>query len=179
MTSALDLHEYARAVGERVAAAVERTYGERGDTVALPPLEQVADRISDLVIDVDPGNELVDLLAPFWSAEKTRAALGGPSRTRMSQRRKEGSLLGLKTSDRVIVYPVSQFEPHGGGVRVRPGLRGFFAALKDYDPWTVAVLMHTPAPELNELTPLDWVRRGLELDVLGDYAGRVAAEWAR
>lgn len=51
--------------------------------------------------------------------------------------------------------------------------------LRDHDPWTIAVLNHTPAPELDDLTPLDWVREGRDAQALVDYARVLKAEFAR
>ena len=171
----IDIDEYA----QRLAAALVGSI-DIDRTREVPSPEQVADRIGDLLIDVgEAGNEIAALLAPFWSAQRARAALGGPSRAALASRRAAGTLLGLKTTDGVIVYPVSQFERHAGQVRVKPGLKPFMTALKRHSPWSVALLIHTPAPELGGVSPLDWVRRDGDTDTLRAYANRVDAEWSR
>lgn len=44
--------------------------------------------------------------------------------------------------------------------RSKPALRDFFVVLKEHEPWTVGVLLHTPAEfELRGLTPLEWVKQ--------------------
>ncbi len=179
------VREYAEEVGREVThrlslslVAAHIDLGEQASS--LPTPSEMADRISDLLIGSGEGrNEIADLLAPFWSAERTREALGGPSRAALADRRKNGTLLGLKTTDGVIVYPVDQFERRDGRVQVKAGLKPFLSALKRHDPWSVALLAHTPASELDDLTPLEWLRKGLSPDTLRDHARRVDAEWSR
>jgi len=177
--------EYAEEVGrevtQRLSLSLVAAHVDPSErTCTLPAPSEMADRLGDLLLGAGEGrNEIADLLAPFWSAEKTREALGSPSRAALADRRKNGTLLGLKTTDGVIVYPVAQFERRGGRVQVKAGLRPFLTGLKAHDPWSVALLLHTPAPELDDLTPLEWVRKGLSPDPLRDYARRVAAEWSR
>lgn len=176
----IDANEYARVVGNRVTELVAEALEHAPQTRRADP-EAVAEAIADLVVDTvaDPDrSELADLVAPLWTAEHTRRVLN-LSRPTMAERRKTGSLLALKTTDDEFFYPVSQFEKHDGKIRVKPALRRFMMALRDRDPWTVAILMHTPAPELGNLTPLDWVRRGREPGPLLDYAEVVNAEFAR
>lgn len=141
----------------------------------------MAEAITDLVLDkiADPDrSEMAELVAPVWSAEHARRVLG-ISRPAMLDRRKTGSLLAVQSSDGDFFYPVSQFEKQAGKVRVKPALRQFMMALRDHDPWTIAVLNHTPAPELDDLTPLDWVRERRDAQTLADYARVLKAEFAR
>lgn len=129
--------------------------------------------------DGDPQrSELVDLVAPVWTAEHTRRVLK-LSRPTMLDRRRTGSLLALKSSDGDYFYPVSQFEKRDGKVQVKPALRQFMMVLRDHDPWTVAVLHHTPAPELDGLTPLDWARQDRDTTTLVEYAKVLNAEFSR
>jgi hypothetical protein len=127
----------------------------------------------------DPDrSELADLVAPLWTAEHTRRVLG-LSRSAMSQRLKTGSVLAVMSAEGDIFYPASQFETRQGTVRVMPALRKFIMVFRDLDRWTIAVLTHTPATELDGLTPLDWVREGRDVKALVDYAGGLAAEYGR
>jgi hypothetical protein len=149
-----------------------------GDVVPNP--EQVADSLVDVMdLSADPrANELAAFLGPFWSATKAREALRVGSRQAMESRRKSGALLGLRTSDGAIVYPVWQFRRSAGVVEVRPPLVPMLRTLKHYDPWTVGVLLRTPAPELETLTPLDWARAGRSPEALRVLACVVAREWS-
>lgn len=171
---------YARAVGDRVTELVQQALEHSPRALRVDP-DTFAATITDLVVDTaapPDRSELADLVAPLWTAEHTRRVLG-LSRATMQDRRKAGTLLALKTTDGDFFYPVAQFEKHAGKVRVKPALRAFMMALRDRDPWTVAILLHTPAPELGDRTPLDWVRARRDLEDLQGYAEVVNAEFAR
>ena len=174
--------EYADIATERfrqqLADALHRL-GDRSD-VSLPDPGSFASSVSDVIWGLpDQGrNELVALLGPFWSAGKTRQALGLKTRQALNERRRAGTVLGLRTSDGEIVYPVSQFMRHDAGVQVRPALVGLFRTLREHDPWAVATLLHAAAPELGGQTPLERARlAGADEDVLLDLARAVDREW--
>ena len=149
--------------------------------VKLPPADDFADRISDLILTPgdDTPNRLATLLAPFWSSTKVQTELGLKSRQALDERRKSGRVLALKTSDNHRIYPVSQFQRRGNHIEVKPELIKMLSVLRDHDPWSVAVLLHTPAPELGTLTPLDWIRKRRDTAVLETLARHVAAAWSR
>lgn len=131
-----------------------------------------------VTVEGQPANELADLVGPVWSESKACAALDA-SRDVLSARREAGTLLGLTTSDGTTVYPVFQFVRRTDGqVEVRPGLLAVMGPLRAFDPWAVAVLLHTPAPELGGSTPIQWDRDGGASEALGDLADAVAREWA-
>jgi hypothetical protein len=77
----------------------------------------------------------------------------------------------------LTVYPVEQFWRRGGRVEVRPALVPVFRTLRGFDGWAVAVLLHTPAPELDGLSLLAWLRRGNAPEAVSDVARVVAREW--
>jgi len=179
--AAMTPSEYAEAIGTRVTLLIERALAGTGDVRLVDP-DTMAGVIAGLVIDRadDPEhNEIADLVAPLWSADRTRRALGSPSRAAMADRRRAGTILGLKTTDGDIFYPVSQFETFQGAVRVKPALREFFRILRDQDPWTVAVLMRTPTADLEDRCPVDWAADEGGLEVLAEYARTVNAEFSR
>lgn len=109
-------------------------------------------------------------VGPCWSAEKTATVLG--------HQPEPAEALGLVTSDGVVVYPVSQFIKTDGHTVVAPGIPDMLAALDDHDPWTGAVLLETPAAELDGATPLAWAKQGSDPDTLVDLAQQVAREWS-
>lgn len=125
-----------------------------------------------------PANELADLLGPFWSPTRVSAQLG-LSEDMQASARSAGTLLGLRTSDEQMRYPVWQFHRHDDGtLEVRPALAAMFRELGDFDPWAVAVLIHTPAPELDGQTPISAARASVNTSVLAGLARAVAREWA-
>lgn len=173
--------DYAREVAdvwaERLAVVLEQ--GDR-DT-ELPAPDEFAETMDSLVVHVreESPNELADLVGPFWTGARTREALGVATRQAMDSRRRSGSILGVKSSDGDLFYPVSQFHRRSDGtVEVKPALVVVFRVLRDFDSWTTAVFLHTPAPELGGRTPLDWVRKGNDAKALEDLAVAVAREWS-
>lgn len=175
-----DIAEYALAVGRRVTELVAKALERAPHAIRTDP-QAMADAIADLVLDkiADPDrSELADIVGPMWTAEHARRELG-ISRPAMLDRRRSGSLLALKSSDGDFFYPVCQFEKSSGEVRVKPGLRQFMMVLRSHDPWTVAVLLHTPAPELSDLTPLAWLREDRDTQTLVSYAEALRAEFVR
>ena len=50
--------------------------------------------------------------------------------------------------------------------------------LRGQDPWTIAVALRTPAPELGGATPVDWEKRGGDESALVELAEEMLLEWA-
>jgi hypothetical protein len=150
---------------------------------ALPPPAQLAERLADLtLLPADGGEgqqELVQTVGPFWSSAKVRAELAIPTRQALDARIRAGSVLALKTSDGALVFPVLQFRSTTSGAEVRPALKAAIKQLRAHDPWTVALLLCTPADELDGLSPLAWTRAEYDPAALASYAQRVDAQWAR
>lgn len=125
----------------------------------------------------EPGmNELAALVGPFWTEPKVSVALRA-SVEELAARRHEGTILGLATSDGDLFYPLSQFQQRDGSVEVKPGLLPLFRALRAFDPWAVAVLLHTPSVELDGVTPLEWTRHTHAPEGLADLGHLIASEW--
>jgi hypothetical protein len=125
-----------------------------------------------------PSNELAAFVGPLWSEIKTCGALDA-SPDILAARREAGALLELVTSDGDRVYPVFQFVAgEDGRIETRTGLAAMLQELRSFDPWTVAVLLKTPAPELDGSTPVEWERAGGAVEALRDLAAVVAREWA-
>lgn len=180
VTGPQDARGYASIVGKRVTELIVQAL-ERAPYAARTDPDSLAEVISGLLVErvVDPDrSELAELVAPLWTAEHTRRVLG-LSRATMLERRKSGSLLALKSSEGDFFYPIAQFEKRGEKVHVKPALRRFFMVLRDRDPWTIAALLHTPTPELDNLTPLEWVRAGNETETLVACAEVLNLEFAR
>lgn len=122
-------------------------------------------------------DEIAALLGPCWSETRTATAFG-VSVEDLTALRESGGALGLLAADGLWVYPVDQFQRHDGCVRVNAGLSPVFWALRGHDPWAVAVLLHTPAPELEGATPLGWLSAGGDPEAVAALAVAVAHEWA-
>ncbi|NYD40037.1 hypothetical protein [Nocardioides panaciterrulae] len=122
-------------------------------------------------------NEFAQVVGVCWSEHKVLTATGVTSQT-LAAWRKTGRILGLQTSDGTRLYPVDQFVQRADAVEVRPALLPVLGALRSFDPWAVAVLLHTPAPELDDASPLGWLTDGGAPEVLARLADTVAQEWA-
>ena len=147
-------------------------------SVHLPPADELARDIVDLyMLPVEHhDNALAAELGPFWSAPHTATVLGLAGEEELDERRRAGRVLGRATSDGQWVYPVLQFYRDAGTVRVRQRLVEFLRPLRGHDGWAVGLLLTTSAPELDGLSPLDWVKEQQNMQRLSRYARRVAAE---
>lgn len=177
------LEDYAAEVAERLRLSLVEGFDEIAERGAmlLPAPEEVAETVAGLVpfLPDESPNELAALLGPFWTGKKVREALGISTRQALDSRRRNGSVLALKSSDGDLFYPVFQFQRRADGhVEVKPGLLPVLRALRHFDPWTVGVLLRIPSPELGGLTPVDWVRRGKPTEALVGLAQAVAREWS-
>jgi hypothetical protein len=123
-----------------------------------------------------PVNPVASRLAPFWSHQKVSSELGtdGPG---LDAAAAAGDVLGLETSDGVVVFPVAQFERVAGRVRVRPGVRSMLHELRNDDQWSVAQLLTAPASELGDTSPYEAVEAGADLRDLVAYARLIHAQW--
>jgi len=123
------------------------------------------------------STELADLLQPFWNAAKVLSELDLPDQTALDELSAAGNVLGLQTADGAVIYPVWQFQRRGAKTEVRASVQAIATVLREHDRWRVAVLLHTPAPELEGSTPLDAGSRGVDIRVLQLLAARVKSEW--
>ena len=129
----------------------------------------------------DERRELADLLAPYWSAPRTVQALG-LTPAQMAERVADGSVLAVPTYGGTLFFPSWQFQrPPGGGFEVKPGLLTLIRTLHTVinDGRTVGTLLRTPAPELDDLSPEQWVDAGREPVTLDRYASVLVREWSR
>ena len=128
----------------------------------------------------DVGSELAHLLGPYWSATRTAEELG-LSQPEMRQRLADRTLLWV-TFAGTPFFPIWQFHrTPDGGVEVKPGLLTFIKTLSTVtsDGWTIGTYLRTPAPELTDLTPEQWVDEGRSGSTLDRYAAVVVRQWGR
>lgn len=118
-------------------------------------------------------NTAATTVRPLWSEPRVCQALGLTTDA-LAALRATGRILWAALSDGVVVYPVSQFHHSGGVVEVRPGLLPLLRALREQNGWTVVALLKTHTLELDGQTPLDWVRRGGDSEVVNYLAMAMA-----
>jgi hypothetical protein len=95
-----------------------------------------------------------ETIGPFHTSEGVRTLLG-VSRQAVHDRVRRGTLLQVRTSDGVLLYPAFQFD----GADVPARLRSALTAFRDapVDGWAIASWFSVPAEELDDLTPRQWL----------------------
>lgn len=102
-------------------------------------------------------------VGPFYDTTRVLTLLDvskqavSDSKQAVSDRRKHGSVLAMRTRDGLWVYPVFLFE----GRRVRPELTGVFRVFRGHDGWTACVWLTTRNDELEGRSPVEWLVHGL------------------
>jgi hypothetical protein len=98
----------------------------------------------------------------------------GLSRQALSQAVESGRVLRLTTKAGKTCYPAFQLDDSG---RVLPGLRPLLAAFtgRIASPWTTASWLTSPQPELDDATPVNFLRAGGDVDQVRRVADRVVS----
>lgn len=181
-----DIDAYADEVARLLKSTIRQAVPARDGGIELPVPEDLVQREVSTSASVDDSHAeavadsaLVDAVGPAWSTRKVRAELGGVSPQAVHQRVARGTLWALPTSDGSTVFPTFQFVRRNGRLETKRGLQAMFKILRAEDPWAVAVLMKTPAPELGDTSPVEWERRGGSVDALERLAHDLVREWSR
>ena len=122
--------------------------------------DELAERMLQMVPTVSRWN---DVLGPFYGTPQVARFCGGISRQALADRRERRTILGLKTSDGVVVYPAFQFDAKN------QILRGFSEVLQAFrsvavDDWTIAGWLVSPSKALEGRSVVEWLRQGRELE---------------
>lgn len=153
----------------------ERGYEAGGRTLAaLGGPKDLADRLLSLVPEPSPWDARH---GPFYSSAKVAALLGDVSRQAVADRRKRGTLLGLETSDGLVVYPTWQFADDGQVHRWVATLIRPFASHK-VDGWDVAGWLTSTFKALGGSSPLQYVQAGGDLATVAELAKAAASRLA-
>lgn len=179
-----DIDAYADEVARLLKSTIRQAVPAPGGGIELPAPEDLVQRelragagIDDSHAEAIADSALVDAVGPSWSTRKVRTELGGVSPQAVHQRVDRGTLWALPTSDGTAVFPTFQFVRRNGRLETKRGLQAMFKILRGEDPWAVAVLMRTPAPELEDTSPVDWERRGGDVEALERLAHDLVREW--
>lgn len=125
--------------------------------------------------DTGRTSELAARVGPMWSTAKVAAELT-LDEAALRKLAASGELLALPTSDGPLVFPTAQFERAGDAVRVKPPIRELLKVLCGHDPWAVALVLATVAPEFG-CSFYDAARAGFEQEVLVNVARAIDREW--
>jgi hypothetical protein len=145
-----------RGLQERLSLYVE--HGHSLDEIGSA--EELADRMLQAVPTVSRWN---DLVGPFYSTNQVAKICGGISRQALADRRERRTILGLKTADGVIVYPMFQFDDKNRVVSGLPEVLQCFRGV-DVDDWTLAGWLVSPSRALGGRSVVGWLHHGLELE---------------
>lgn len=117
------------------------------------------------------------VLGPFYGTSQVARILGGISRQAIADRRERRTLLGLKTADGVVVYPMFQFDE---GHRVLPGLAEILQLFRgsEVDDWTLAGWLASPLTSLKRQSVIQWLRAGGTLEPVLPLAREMARRFA-
>ncbi|HLE69952.1 MAG TPA: hypothetical protein VJH87_09745 [Vicinamibacteria bacterium] len=179
MTAAKRSLAYAGQIVDQVREALEEmaeSYAERGRTLAeLGTAGEIAERMVATVPAPSAWNEI---LGPFYSTPKLARILGGVSRQALADRRKRRSLLGLRTVDGAVVYPLFQFNERN---EVLPGLSDVLQTFDpdDVDDWTLAAWLVAPQRSLGGSSIVRWLASGRPSKVALDLARAQASRYRR
>src|SRR5665811_987497 len=163
----MSVEDYERSVLEELASGLHIRVKaiEAAGVAALAP-EDLAKRMLSLV-PTPIRNPMADLVGPFYDTTGVQTLLD-VSKQAVSDRRKHGSVLAMRTGDGLWVYPVFQFEAR----RVKPELAGVLRVFRGHDGWTAGVWLTTRNDELEGRSPLEWLVHGLDQDLVLRLAAR-------
>jgi hypothetical protein len=147
----------------------------------------VRDEGNDGLANVGDSADLAQQLYDLWPRSSPWDSIVGPvyntsqlatiletSRQAISDRVKRGTLLGLRTADHRVVYPLFQFR----GREVIAGLSDVLKLTKDkVDDWTLASWLM--APQSNNKSVIEDLReRGMTIELL-ERTVSAAQRWSR
>lgn len=170
--------DYQQTVEPRFRAMFDR-WARRQGAVTDADLEQLLARVDAAVQPVHL--DLDEAVGPFYDTNGLSEWIGA-SRQALDGKRKRNSIIACQLEGGRWVYPTWQFDdegsPHQDLIAVWRTLRGP-AERPNADPWTCALWLRSPHPELNDRTPADSLLSGGHRERVHVLARRDAARWAR
>lgn len=140
-------------------------------------IEEIAKRMASQIPHERDQNRLAQKAGPFYDGKGVADWLG-ISRQAIHKRRGVHKILGCRTSNGKIIYPVWQFRNTG---ELLPGLSVVLKTLAQGidDPWTWALwLRGTVEGELGAKTVDEWLRDGGDVEAVLRLARNDAVRWA-
>jgi len=116
-------------------------------------------------------------LGPLLDMRQARELLGVSTRQAVHDLIQRHRLLALSTEDGRTLIPLFQFTETGRPDEAVSTIVRIFAEV-DATGWTIASWFTTPNPELEQNTPISWVKAGRDLDVAIAAAHAAAAPLA-
>jgi len=163
-------HRVTEGLAQRVVAL--RELGHDAEDLGDP--DALAARMLATVPEPSPWAEL----GPYYSTSGIARVLGGVSRQAVEERRRRRTILALRTTDDVWVYPAFQLDGHNQVLRGLADVLARFRPLTSDDEWMVASFLAAPQPGLGGLSIVDHLRDGGDLDPVVALARERAARWS-
>ena len=151
-------------------------YAERGRS--LKDLGSAKELAARMVAIVPSPSEWDEVLGPFYSTSRVTGLLGNVSRQAVADRRRRGTLLGLRTADGAWVYPTFQFGPKSEVLAGLPAVLQCFAE-SAADDWTLAAWLVAPQRGLGGASIVGWLASGKAVDKVLPLAHAQAERYAR
>ena len=148
-------------------------YREKGRTLTELDLDKVVARMAATVPSVSVWDEQV---GPFYDTSGAQKLLE-VTRQALHERVSRMTLLGLKTAEGVLVYPIWQFR----GTAIIPGLSEVLEVFRGTkpDPWLIASWMKAPQAALKSMSVADWLAHDVEPEIARNLATAAAGRWSQ
>lgn len=179
---ARDLRDYDYGFIDELASLVrERILDSEADWRAggesLLSLGDVGALARRLTASVPLRSSWDDRIGPFYTTRSLSDKLGGLSRQAVLERRQRGSLLSMRTSDGVWVYPAWQLFDDGTPI---PGLREVLRpfTMQGVDGWNIAAWFESTFKQLGGESPRQCLLTGKNTELLPAMAREAAVRLA-
>lgn len=125
-----------------------------------------------------PSGSVEHSVGPFYGREAAAALLGVTSRQAVDRRRASHQVLGVRSADRMWLYPTFQWTGSRDGYTLLPGLLDVLPLLvTPAAGWAAARWLRTPNRVLDGRRPEQWLADGPGFAVVLDAARRHAELW--
>lgn len=173
-------------------ASVDRTYSRLKPRLLQALIARVAEEgplddndtntlVSRVVAAFPQRHEFDQQVGPFYDTSGLLSWIGG-SRQALSGRVERGRVVACQLESGRWVYPTWQFRDDGtvddAYITVWRALRGAQSA-PVADPWTCALWMCAPHPDLDRISPVEWLRAGNDLEPVVTLARQISSRWAQ
>ena len=177
-SAATAVDPYVERVSATVSAELARRVGALRATGQAPEQLGDADALAARMLAAVPQPSPWAELGPFYSTAGIARVLGGISRQAVEERRRRRTILALRTTDSVWVYPAFQLDDRNRVVQGLAEVLDRFRPDTPDDEWMVAAFIAAPQPGLDGRSIADHLRAGGDLAPVLDLAEERAALWA-
>jgi hypothetical protein len=172
------LDPYVARVSAQVSAELSRVVDDLRSQGRAPETLGDPDTLAARMIGVVPQPSPWAELGPFYSTAGIARVLGGVSRQAVEERRRRRTILALRTSDGMWVYPAFQLDERNRVVRGLAEVLVRFRPRTPDDEWMVASFVAAGQPGLAGRSIVDHLREDGDLAPVLALADERAERWA-